>query len=350
MDSTRFPAFWRNNAVVWVVIGLFGMALRAALYEAPYSIVALTLTLDTLAYAYTGVLHLCFQKLTIPAGRIWVVVLIACIAGLVAGLGQMQAAEIVRVVTNSFYREGYNVPFATVLFYGLIVTGWTIAYFWLAANAAVQSERLRSAEAQTAALRAELQRLQTQLDPHFLFNALNAIATEIPEDAGAAVDMTHAAADVLRDRMYNGSQILWSLADEIDHLRDYLRLQYLRYDKRLDYRLECDDAVLDRQVPRFMLQELVENAIKYGQRGADGRLLVDLSARLVGDALEISVRNCGRLRPEPGTTGAPAGGLGLVNLKRRLDIHYPDRHRFEIRHSDGFVVAVLRIEGIPCFA
>jgi LytS/YehU family sensor histidine kinase len=129
--------------------------------------------------------------------------------------------------------------------------------------------------------------------------------------------------------------MLVPLAEELALVKDYLELEKLRMEERLQAQLTIDETLLEQQVPRLCIQTLVENAIKHG----GGTITLEISRK--EDCIAVQVRNPGGLN-----AGMSSTGLGLKNLRERIQLHYPGRGVFEIHeHSDGVILATLLI---PC--
>ncbi len=194
--------------------------------------------------------------------------------------------------------------------------------------------RLR-AEARRHAL--ELDALRARLNPHFVFNALNNLRALINEDTERAREMVTRLSNTLRHALEHGNEQQVSLQRELAVVDDYLAIEQVHYEQRLQVERQIDADALDATLPPMMLQLLVENAIKHGiaRTPAGGRLR--LRARLIDRVLQISVENPGRL--EDGRRGH---GVGLDYLRARLGRDLP-RARFALgEHADG-VRATLEI-------
>lgn len=241
--------------------------------------------------------------------------------------------------------QSWVVPFG---YYLLVFASWTAAHHWLMAEEAAQNEKRRAAVAEGEALRAELQHLRHQLDPHFVFNALNGIATEIHDDPNAAIGMVHQLAEYLRYSLAQRNRTVTPFAEEIGAVRSYLDVQKARFGDDLSYRLSVDDASLAKVTPSFLLQPLVENAVKHGFNAGHVPLDIVVEATADEDAMKIKVSSDGILREDWRSAGDP--GIGLSVLRRRLDLHYPGRYRFEMLGADRRVVAELQLWGDACFA
>ena len=194
-----------------------------------------------------------------------------------------------------------------------------------------QERELTAAQLRTRLAEANLQALQRQLHPHFLFNTLNTISALMHRDTEAADAMLERLGDLLRltlDRV--GTQHV-SLKDELDFLRKYLEIEKTRFGERLQVHIEVDLATLDAAVPNLVLQPLVENALRHGIGPKIGGGRVDIIARRDGQDLWLEVRDNGVGL----TSDAFHKGVGLTNTRSRLEHLYGDRYRFECHTPPG---------------
>ncbi len=194
------------------------------------------------------------------------------------------------------------------------------------------------------ALRAELRALQAQINPHFLFNALGALAELTRVDAEAAETLVQDLAHLLRYSLRSSSHPRVTLGRELEAVDRYLRIEQARLGERLDIERRIDEALLDLPLPGLVLQPLVENAIRHGvsPRSEGGRVLIE--ARREGDRLLLAVEDDGPGLPEaqlemlagkehPDGAGSEGAGGGLANAAQRLALAY--RGRGSLRHSEG---------------
>ena len=214
-----------------------------------------------------------------------------------------------------------------------MMTYWAVVGFSHALDFHRQSQEreLTAAQLRTRLAEANLQALQRQLHPHFLFNTLNTISALMHRDTEAADAMLERLSDLLRltlDRV--GTQHV-SLKDELDFLRKYLEIEKTRFGDRLQVHIEVDLDTLDAAVPNLVLQPLVENALRHGIGPKIGGGRVDIIARREGQDLRLEVRDNGVGL----TNDAFHKGVGLTNTRSRLEHLYGDRYRFECNTPPG---------------
>jgi LytS/YehU family sensor histidine kinase len=184
----------------------------------------------------------------------------------------------------------------------------------LLAQAGVRLENLRLTAERVAATRAELRALQAQVQPHFLFNALNALAYLIEADPMAAQRFTGRLADMLRYTVEAGKRHAALLSDEIAFVEDYLGVARERYENPLHFRYRGDDALLSTSVPPLLLQPLVENSLKHGIKPGESSLRMTLDARQAEGWFELEFADDG----VPHGNGTRGLGTGLENLEQRV--------------------------------
>jgi LytS/YehU family sensor histidine kinase len=169
---------------------------------------------------------------------------------------------------------------------------------------------------------AELRALQSQINPHFLFNALNTLYGSIPRDASAARRMVINLAEIFRYFLQSDKTFV-PLAEEMQIVRAYLEVEQNRLGNRLEIEIQVDRDIEQVPIPVLSIQPLVENAIKHGIAGRTEPGRVRIKANRRGEELRISVENSGSGKP----AGSVGTGVGLQNVKRRLEICYgPSSH------------------------
>ncbi|HVZ49432.1 MAG TPA: histidine kinase, partial [Gemmatimonadaceae bacterium] len=193
-------------------------------------------------------------------------------------------------------------------------------------------------------LQARVDSLQAQLRPHFLFNALNTIATLVHEDADRADAMLLRLADLLRLSLEHSDRAELPLRNELEILDAYIAVERVRFGTNLAVTKDIAPEALDVLVPRWILQPLAENAIKHGAAYTRGAARIDLSARVTDGMLEVAVGDDGPHPPGP----TVREGVGLRNTRTRLETLYGHVASLALhRREQGGTEAVLRIPVAP---
>ena len=230
------------------------------------------------------------------------------------------------VLRNQYF---FNFDFSMMTYWFLIGLSHAVNYRRQSAERA-----LTAAHLETRLAEANLQALQRQLHPHFLFNTLHTISALIHRDANAADAMLARLSDLLRltlDRL--GTQQL-QLKEELDFIDKYLEIERTRFGDRLRVVFDIDPALLDAAVPSLVLQPLVENALRHGIAPKVGGGRIDITARRDDDHLLLIVRDDGYGAPND-ELEALNEGVGVSNTRSRLALLYGDRYRFEFRAPSG---------------
>ncbi len=223
-----------------------------------------------------------------------------------------------------------------------------LLYFlaWMACAAiysqvARQKEAVQSAELKEQLSKAHLHSLQMQLEPHFLLNTLNAI-TALVEDGSqheAAEMLSHLNA-ILKSTLVRQAPEKVSLAKELAVIEHYLAIEQIRFADRLHVEISVDPRALDSMIPCFLLQPIIENAVRHGVAPLKTKGIIYASVERQGNMLHLSVRDNG---PGSQNKSNPGHGIGLRNTEERLTHFYPKNHEFRSgdAESGGFEVSII---------
>jgi hypothetical protein len=193
----------------------------------------------------------------------------------------------------------------------------------------LRDSQLRSAALERALTQAHLAALRMQLSPHTLFNLLHTIRGQITWDPPAAQAMVVQLGDLLRRLLHAGEREFSPLADELQFVSLYLELQQKRFSDRLSIRVPLRADVPPAWVPSLILQPLVENAVVHGLAGHEGPVLIRVEAYASGERLLLRVLNT----IAPGKT-AGAAGIGLTNVRERLEVQFGEAASFSAGPAD----------------
>ena len=213
---------------------------------------------------------------------------------------------------------------SVIMLWSLIYFG--VQYFWNYRQAEVDKWKLE-AQAETARLKA----LKLQLNPHFFFNSLNSVRALIAEDPDRAQRMVTRLARLLRNTLQVDDVKTVPLEEELSTVRTYLELESVRFEDRLRYVIEADEAARSRPVPFLLVQTLAENGIKHGVARCQGGGVVTINAHVENDTLCIRVTN-------PGTLETEEGGTGLANARERLQLLFGEKASLTVQNADAATV------------
>ena len=198
-------------------------------------------------------------------------------------------------------------------------------------NDEIEKIRLKSSIRET-----ESKVLRAQMNPHFMFNALNSIRALVLEDPARAQEGITQLSNILRSSLVADRRKTVSLREELKTIEDYLGLEKVRYEERLQIKWDTDPDTLSLQVPPMMLQTLVENAIKHGVQKALRWGFVEINTSLINNQLHIKIRNTGELKATE--SKSEVGGFGLKNTSQRLNLLYGSDAHFNIYQEDNQIV------------
>jgi two-component system LytT family sensor kinase len=225
------------------------------------------------------------------------------------------------------------------LVYAITLFAWSALYFGIK-----YWSNLRTQEEQT--LRAQLEMLRYQLNPHFLFNSLNSVRGLIGEDPRRAEKMIIELSEFLRYSLLRDKECETSLEEEIESVRNYLAIEKIRFEDKLVVDYSIEPLIGHIRLPSFLINSLVENAVKYGMQTTALPLRIKLAAHRENGLLRITVSNTGswvRATSARQPIRAGGAGVGLENVRRRLAGRFPNNHVFEVYEAEGWVHAALKV-------
>jgi len=234
-------------------------------------------------------------------------------------------------------------PWLYLLFYEsvkltLYIGLWLGIIFGLASFERWQVEREQLLTLQKHLAESQLAQLKAQLQPHFLFNALNTISSLMQVDVERADRLLTQLADLLRSSLLANTRDTTSLRDELKLLTMYAQIMQERFIGRVTLTWNVADDVLDALVPSMLLQPLLENAFKHGVECSRDPATIRITAERQGDDLSVTIYNSASSSP-----ATPSNGIGLRNCRERLEVLYGARASLELARSADGVTAQLKL-------
>ncbi len=354
----RFSGFWSLVAAFWLLVAL-ASALEMALLQSANMEQALVAALfRLLPWTFlTPLIVWTSSTYTLERSTwkrsLWVHLLVCALSFAIVGafaylsppapaLIRQDPTELSRLNretrTTAFVilrRITYQLP----IFWGLVGVAHAIRFY-----ERTQARQRRETELEARLAQARLQALRMQLNPHFLFNTLNSIASLVHEQPQAE-EMIEALSSLLRLTLNASDRQEVTLREELHFLDHYLLIEQIRFGDRLRVEKQIDAAALDTRVPILILQPLVENAVKHGIESQIAPGLVRITAERAGELLLLRVEDNGR-GPAVSAKGALKEGVGLSNTRSRLNELYGDRA--SLRLAPGGTGGFLAEIQLPC--
>jgi sensor histidine kinase YesM len=210
------------------------------------------------------------------------------------------------------------------------------------------AERLKS-NLEKQNLRLELDFLKSQVNPHFLFNTLNNIQSFIVQDEKMrSIELIGRLSEFMRFALYECDEEYIDLDKEISMLADYIELERVRCDDRVSISLETSGDFDDYKIPPLLLMPFVENAFKHGANTQLGESWIKIQIKQEGNQLHLKVENDFVEQPNP--TSTKTGGIGLANVKKRLQFYFPGKHILQTVATGNVFTASLTLQLSPAIA
>ena len=265
------------------------------------------------------------------------------LSGLILGFAIYGVVYIVSLFSGTLHKEDYTAikPLIGIINTSGIALLWTLIYFSIHYLENYKKTEIESLIWEAAVKDYELKTLKSQLNPHFMFNAMNSIRSLIEEDPESAKVALTKLSNILRYslKMERAESVL--LSEEIKAVKDYLDLEKMRFEERLNYSINFSNEAGRVEIPPMMIQTLVENGIKHGisKITEGGEILID--SKVENSDLLIEIRNIGYLED---SALKNSKGFGVANTKHRLNLLFGERASFSLTNeNENKVLAKIKI-------
>jgi two-component system LytT family sensor kinase len=260
--------------------------------------------------------------------------------------------EVIWVAASWHFRVGYRswtflhrlVFFLDTELVSNLLTFWVVFLLFrgIGYYQKLRAKEFKEVRLESELTNAQLRALRMQLNPHFLFNTMNSVSSLMHSDVELADRMLEQMCSMLRMTLDRGDARLIPLKDEIEFVQMYISIQQMRFTGKVHSYVAIDPEVLDALVPTMILQPLMENAYVHGVAMTRGEAFLGIEAQNQAGQLRLCVRNSGRGLAANGASGHEGHGVGIANIKARLELHYGNDQRFTLQEfPDGEVQAIL---------
>ncbi len=211
----------------------------------------------------------------------------------------------------------------------------------------IEKERRRAEEAELRSVQAKLEALRYQINPHFLFNVLNSLSALAKISSRQTDQLIQQLSRYLRSTISSSESGFVPLHQELGTIKSYLNIEKVRFEDDLIVSIELPPQTMDVQVPELILQPIVENAVKYGTKTSDLPLRITIEGWVTDSLLLVEITNTGHWVSAEQTERVRKG-VGIENLRKRLDMIYADHYQFETEEDNGRVRVIVGVPLDPC--
>jgi two-component system, LytTR family, sensor kinase len=337
----RISNYWLCQIVGWVFVFIsyvffaytFGIKLTTQLFVRMVLVVSVGVLVTHILRWVIRQLNWLMQPIEKVLPKLLVAVIIA----------SLTAALLVIALSEFVIGSSSKLDFASRLMIylidiGLFIIPWVLIYYFYHYITKSRKQQLDTLKLEGFVKELELKTIKAHINPHFIFNALNSIRALIDENPSRARNAITQLSNILRSSMQTEKSETVTFEKELDIVKDYLALEHIRFEDRLQIEYLIDEDTLDQPVPPMMLQTLVENAIKHGIGKEEKGGMVKVISDFRGNYHEMIVQNSGSLN------GYINGdGFGLSSTKNRLHLLFGEKANFEIVQYGGLVEAKVSI-------
>lgn len=332
--------------MLWsVVLGLWNY-IYLELYLFPTSTITLVLFVGGLALShFYRSLILSWDWLKMDVFKLLPRVILAALVFSI--LNSLFIASFIDLYLDDYLQKILVWPFASLIgfisYFFILYLLWSAIYLTYHYLVNYEKQEIRNLRLSAANKEMELNNLKNQLNPHFMFNALNSIRALIDEDPKLAEDSVTRFSSLLRNTLIAGKKELITLEEEMSVVKNYLALEQIRYEERLQCTIDIPKANMHNKIPPFLIQTLVENGIKHGisKLPEGGNISIDIIEKNM-TTLSIKVMNDGFFDEK----SIPETGIGLSNSKKRLELLFGKMATLTICNRDNKVVALVELPKI----
>jgi len=342
-------AFWLINISGWILLVLIYLVLYYRERIADRTIISGLIITYVTGFFVSLLLHYFYKKFNYQTRSMLSLSVIVIIGSFLFSNIWLWADIVCSIPLHGvqFFLEKITIQYyiSSVYSHLWVLVLWSAFYFIIKLWQEWTMQKIRAEKANALAQAAQLQMLRYQLNPHFLFNALNSIRALIDEDSKIAKRVITELSEFLRYSLVSKNYSDVPLNNEIEAIRHYFAIEKIRYEDKLDIAFEIDPLAEDFPVLSFLLHPLIENAIKYGMKTSPMPLKIRIKAKVKNSTLKIEICNSGSwLEPSTDKNESKTGtGTGLENVRQRLENAFPDNFSFDIIEKDGNVCIKLEI-------
>lgn len=336
--ATKKTYFWGTHITSWLLLTII---IAFTNYYSGTNVFEISYIINLLAWIILNILTTTCFRYIINQNKIYERPLKKRILFIITSsfIGSLITSIITIFITYSFTNEIdsflnnlINISLTVFILYLF----WQILYFAFKLLENYQEEKLLTTKLQLEKTSFELQTLRQQLNPHFLFNSLNSIRALIIEDSEKARTSVTQLSNLLRTTLVSGKKNLVSIDEEIILVKNYLEIEKIRFDEKLQYNINYKKSSI--KIPTFIIQLLVENAIKHGVSKTSEAGYINITIEESFKFITIMVENNGKWINTKSSTK-----IGLESIEKRLQLIYKDQASYKVSSNNNKVITTIKI-------
>lgn len=340
----------RNRELVyWLcqIIG-WGLFVLGNILSAPFvgsdlnQVVKLSIMIFLMGIGITHIFRLLVHRWGWKTSNNWLLVPRVLIASIFMGFFLVTFNTAITDIMNgealelaTFFRAKFLL---NVINFSVLFLLWCLIYFAVSILQNWRKEEIQNLELRAAKTEVELNSFKAQMNPHFMFNSLNSIRALVDENPSNAKNAITMLSSIMRNNLLFGKRQTVTIKEELDLVENYLSIEKIRFEERLNISLDIDEETLNYEIPPFMLQTLVENGVKHGISKIIEGGEIKVSCHLVSDVVQIEIINSGRFEDNMDNSG-----FGISNTKKRLELLYDGNAFFNIENTSQGVRTTLEL-------
>jgi sensor histidine kinase YesM len=340
--NRKYWLYWTAQLVGWAIfyVLIFGLNIAVGLIKPDTTFLILSIQSFLLSILVTHfIIRTTILKLKWLTLNVWGIVWRSFLLAISAAFFY----EVIdRAITSQFEINFYTNPkdgeytlskfFGSVFLYAILFSLWMSFYYTFLFIEKSRKQEIKNLQFEAKKNEIELKNLRAQINPHFLFNALNSIKALIEIDKDEAKEAITKLSNLLRQSITLSKSKLISIKEELNVVQTYINIEKIRFEERIKANFDIDEAVLNCKIPPLMIQTLVENAIKHGlSKMIDGGI-INVIIKKEKDRVKILIENSGQLKYDKNKIG-----IGIENTKKRLKILFGKSAKFRIYQCDEMV-------------
>lgn len=306
-----------------------------------------TFFFTTLGMLFSFLLYFTYEYIRSVTGSIFLQILTVLISSYITTLIWMTFYRLIISIILESYKivPNWDNIFHNSFDRNFVLMIWSGIYYIISYWDKLNVEREKALKSDAALNEAKYNILRYQVNPHFLFNALNSIVGMIDEDKSKAKKMVEGLSEFFRFSLNKGDKSFITLNEEIEGIENYLEIEKERFEENLIVEYNISHDAGKQTIPGFIVHPLVENALKFGMMTSKMPLKIEISAQFENNLLTIKIANTGSLQiiSAVNSDTIQSTSIGIKNISDRINLAYAEKGKFELKDDNGIVEAIITI-------